>query len=63
MEKGIYDFINEDKRILDRSLRRHQISKQEYMKLLKALPDEQDKAEELRVYSGNEDSPSDNSST
>ena len=59
MEKGKYEFINEDKRILDRNLRRHQISKQDFLKLLKSLPDERERAEELVVYSGSEETRSD----
>ncbi len=59
MEKPKYDFVNEDKRILERNLRRHRISQQDYQKLLKALPDETGRFEEVAVYSGSDENPPD----
>lgn len=44
-----FDFIENDKRILEQRLRRHEISQQEMQKLLKALPDDEDLATELAV--------------
>lgn len=47
---GVFDFIQSDKRIIEQKLRRHQMSRQEYQKFLKAIPDEKDQAEEVVVY-------------
>jgi hypothetical protein len=48
--EGKFDFIETDKRIMEQRLRKHQLSQQEYQKLLKALPDEKDQSVELEVY-------------
>jgi len=45
-----YDFIENDKRILDQRLRKHKLSQVEYQRLLKIAPDEKDASEELIVY-------------
>lgn len=46
---GKLDFVEEDKRILEQKLRKHQLSQQEYQKLMKSLPDDRDRSEEIRV--------------
>lgn len=47
---GKFDFIEQDKRILEQKVRKHQLSQQEYQKFLKSLPDEKEQAEEIHVY-------------
>lgn len=47
MEK--FEFIQTDKRILEQRLRRHQLTQQEYQRLLKALPDDEDRSQEMTV--------------
>lgn len=46
---GKFDFIEEDKRILEQKVRKHQLSKSEYQRLLKNLPEEKGSAEEIQV--------------
>ena len=46
---GKFDFIDQDKRIMEQKLRRHELSRNEYQKVLKTLPDEQDQAEEVVI--------------
>ena len=45
-----YDFIENDKRILDQKLRKHKLSQVEYQRLLKSASDEKDASDELVVY-------------
>ncbi len=47
-----FQFIETDRRILEQRLRQHQLSQQEYQKILKTLPDDQEGVEELVVYEG-----------
>ncbi len=42
-----FDAIETDKRILDQRLRRHEISQQEFTKLLRSAPDEKENYVEL----------------
>jgi len=49
-----YDFIENDKRILDQRVRKHQLSQVEYQRLLKSAADEKDAGEELVVYKDSE---------
>lgn len=51
---GKFDFIEEDKRIIEQRLKKHQMSQQEHQKLLKNLPDEKDRTEEIQVYKDKE---------
>ncbi len=51
-----YDFIENDKRILDQRVRKHQLSQVEYQKLLKGASDEKDSGEELVVYKDSDSS-------
>ncbi len=44
---GNFDLIETDKRILEQKLRRHQLSHQEYNKLLKGLPDDKERLDEV----------------
>lgn len=46
---GQFDSIENDKRILEQKLRRHQLSQQEYQKMLKVLSDDSANAEEIQV--------------
>ena len=48
--KNKYEFINEDKRVITRNLRRHQANRAELQKLYKSLPDDQEKGEAQIVY-------------
>ena len=48
MEKA--DLTGEDRRLIEKKLKRHEISLSEYQKHLKNLPDDEDKSEELVVY-------------
>ena len=45
-----FDFIQVDKRILEQRLRRHELSQQEYQKILKGLSNDEGEAEELPIY-------------
>lgn len=45
-----FDFIEEDKRILEQRIRRHQISQPEYQKIIKNLPNDEDQVDEVPVY-------------
>ncbi len=47
---GKFDFIEVDRRIVEQKLRKHQLSQQDYQKLLKGLDDDQAFGEELIVY-------------
>jgi len=49
--KNRYSFIQEDKRVLERNLRRHLITAQEHQRLLKSLKDEAEAGEEQKVFS------------
>lgn len=51
---GKFDFIEEDRRIIEQKLKKHQLSQQEYQKLLKGLDDDQSFGEELVVYKESE---------
>lgn len=44
-----FDFIQEDQRIMEQRLRRHQLSKQEHQKHLKSLSDDASFGETLYV--------------
>lgn len=50
MTAGKFDFIEQDKRIMEQKVRKHLLAEQEYNKLVKTLPDEKEFAEELHVY-------------
>ncbi len=54
-----FDFIEKDSRIIEQQLRRHQLSQQEYQKLLKSLPDDVSASEELVVYKESDESVKD----
>ena len=55
---GKLDDIESDKRIIDQKSKKHQLTQQDYQKLLKNLPDEKDFSEELLVYrEGEADGP------
>ncbi len=45
-----FDFIGQDKRIMDQKLRKHELSHSEYQKVLKGLPNEEGHGEELAVF-------------
>ena len=45
-----FDFIENDKRIMDQRLRRHDISQAEFQKILKNAVDEKDAADDLVVF-------------
>jgi hypothetical protein len=45
-----FDFIDNDKRIIDQKLRRHDISQPEYQKILKNAPDEKEVSDDLLVF-------------
>ncbi len=49
-EKTRFDFIQQDRRVIERDLRRHLMTAAEIQKILKSLPDEKDQADELVVY-------------
>lgn len=44
-----YDFIVYDKRVLERNLRRHEISKADYQKYLKSLSDDEKEADTFKT--------------
>lgn len=44
-----FDFIDTDKRILDQKLRRHEVTHQEFQRILKSTPDDKDAADDLIV--------------
>ncbi len=46
---GIFDFIEQDKRIIEQKVRSHEMTQNEYQKFLKALPDEKESGEEILV--------------
>jgi len=46
---GKFDFIEEDRRIMEQKLRQHKISPQELQKFLKGLADEKQHGEELII--------------
>lgn len=46
---ALFDFIQNDRRIMDQRLRRHQLSQTEYLKYLKNLPDDKEQIEEVSV--------------
>lgn len=50
-----FDFIEKDSRIIEQQLRHHQLSQQEYQKLLKSLPDDVSASEELVVYKASDE--------
>ena len=45
-----YNFIENDKRILEQKLRKHQLSHAELAKMAKNLPDDSASGEEIAVY-------------
>lgn len=50
MTTGKFDFIESDKRILEQKLRRHELSKTEYQKILKNTDDTKAQLDELKVH-------------
>lgn len=44
-----FDFVEADKRIIDQRFRKHEISPQEYLKILKMASDDKEAADELIV--------------
>jgi len=44
-----FDFIDQDKRIIDQRVRKHKLSLTEHQKILKAASDDKDLADELVV--------------
>lgn len=48
--KEKFEFVNQDRRVMEKNLRRHRLSRSEYQKFLKSLEDESARGEELVVY-------------
>lgn len=57
--KSKFEFVNLDKRVIERRLERHELSPADYQKILKSLPDEAECAEELRVPAEEDKIPTD----
>lgn len=49
-ESQKYNFVNQDKRVQERNLKRHRLTETEYQKYLKSLPDEREWGEEQVVF-------------
>ncbi|MBI2083052.1 MAG: hypothetical protein HYT76_05735 [Deltaproteobacteria bacterium] len=47
--KSKFEFIDLDKRVLERRLQRHELSQADYQKILKGLSNEEEYAEELQM--------------
>lgn len=45
-----FDFIENDKRIIDQRLRKHEISTTEHQRILKAVVDDKDLFEDVQVF-------------
>ena len=45
-----FDFIEEDKRIMEQKLRKHELPNPDYQKVLKTLPNDEAHGEELVVF-------------
>ncbi|MBI4374442.1 MAG: hypothetical protein HY542_06160 [Deltaproteobacteria bacterium] len=60
--KNKFEFVELDKRVLQRRLERHELTQGDHQKVLKALPDEASHGEELKVYTPEEKIPGDTAS-
>ncbi|MBI2982571.1 MAG: hypothetical protein HYY44_09850 [Deltaproteobacteria bacterium] len=60
--KNKFEFAEIDKRVLQRRLERHELTHTDHQKILKSLPDETSRGEELKVYNPEEKIPEDTAS-
>ena len=49
-----FDFIEEDRRIMEQKVRRHQLSQQEFQKIVKNLPNDEEHGEPMGVLENTE---------
>lgn len=60
--KSKFEFVEQDKRVLQRRLERHELTHSDYQKILKSLSDETSLGKELKVYNPEEKIPEDTAS-